>query len=382
MPASYWPTARQELCLKAALLPGEAAVAAWAGVRDAVALDQVDDACRSLLPLVYGNLVRLGCRDGLDALKQGYLLTWRENLRLYHCVLPLLEAFERAGIDAVALKGLALIARVYRDPGLRPMADVDVLVPPWEARRAGEVAARLGWAPRYPLTPAFLRVKHAGPFEHPLGVACDLHWRVFEEAGGGGADDEFRAAAEPVAFQGGHLRVPSPTDQLLHVCGHAARWGEAPAIRWVADAVLILREGSIDWERFVAHAARRRFVLRMRDMLAYLRETLGVGIPPSVEAALHRQPVSGIERIEYRVRSREHRLLGELPTYVFNCLRGEAHPVRAFPGYLRDAWGLTSLAAVPRHALALAVHRVRRALLGPGRRQPASRSKPGAMRGA
>lgn len=66
-----------------------------------------------------------------------------------------------------------------------------------------------------------------------------------------------------------------------------------------------------------------------------------------------------VERIEYRVRSREHRLLGELPTYVFNCLRGERRPLLAFPGYLRDAWGLESLAAVPGHALALAVRRVK-----------------------
>jgi hypothetical protein len=73
----------------------------------------------------------------------------------------------------------------------------------------------------------------------------------FSRRRAGGADDDFRAAAEPVTFQGNRLRILSPTDQLLHVCGHAARWGEVPAIRWVADAVLILREGPIDWQRFL-----------------------------------------------------------------------------------------------------------------------------------
>jgi hypothetical protein len=190
---------------------------------------------------------------------------------------------------------------------------------------------------------------------------------VFEEAGGGGADDDFRAAAEPVTFQGTRFRILSPTDQLLHVCGHAARWDAVPAIRWVADAVLILREGPIDWQRFLLHAAQRRFILRMRQMLGYLRQALGVAVPPSIEAGLARQPVSMLERFEYRVRNREHRLLGELPTYVFNCCRGERHPLLAFPGYLRDAWGLESRAEVPRHALALAVRRAKTAL--PGRRR-------------
>ena len=212
---------------------------------------------------------------------------------------------------------------------------------------------------------------------------CDIHWRVFEEAGAKGADDEVRAAAEPVVFMGTRLRVLSPTDQLLHTLGHSAKWGPMPAIRWVADAVLILREGPIDWSRFLAHAVQRRFVLRMRQMLGYLRETLDVAIPRWVEVELARRPVSMLERLEYRVRSREHRLLGELPTYVFNCLRGEPHPLRAFPGYLRDAWGLASLAEVPLHAVALAGRRLRAAV--PAQAPPSvvrqRAARPGCRRG-
>ena len=75
-----------------------------------------------------------------------------------------------------------------------------------------------------------------------------------------------------------------------------------------------------------------------------------------------------LERLEYRVRSREHRLLGELPTYVFNCFRGEPHPLRAFPGYLRDAWGLESLAEMSGHALRLARRRLLSSMAAPRRR--------------
>jgi hypothetical protein len=358
MRPTFLPTAEQELWLKAALLQGESGLAAWRRAAAASEPKGLDDPSASLLPLVYRNLAHLGvCGEETDALKERYLLTWRENQRIYHCVAPLWRALEEAGIRPVALKGLALIARFYRDAGLRPMADVDVLVPSSDVGRASEVARRLGWQPRYPLTPAFRRVKHAAPLDHPEGVSCDLHWRALEEAGADGADDEFRAAAEPAMFQGTRLRVLSPADQLLHVCGHAGKWSAVPPIRWVADAVLILREGSVDWPRLLDHAARRRLILRMRQMLGYLREALGVPIPPSVEADLRRRPVSMLEWIEYRVRTREHPRLGEMPTYVFNCLRGEPRPLLAFPGYLRDAWGLESVAAVPRHALDLALRR-------------------------
>jgi Uncharacterised nucleotidyltransferase len=378
---NYWPTAQQELWLQAALLPGEAGLAAWRRAAASLEPDRLDDASQSLLPLVYSNLARLGARDTrIDALKQRYLLTWSENQRLYHGVLPLLQRFEQARIDAVVLKGLALIARFYRDPGARPMADVDVLVPPSDAERARDLALALGWRPRYRLTPAFFRVKHAAPFEHRLGIVCDIHWRVFEDAGIAGADDDFRAATEPVVFQGSRLRVLCPTDQLLHACGHAARWAPVPAIRWVADCVLILREGPVDWPRFLVLTEQRRLVLRMRKMLGYLRDALDVDIPRSVDTELTRRPVSMLERLEYRIRSREHRLLGELPAYVFNCFRGEPHPLRALPGYLRDAWGLGSLAEVPRHALMLAGRRVRAAMSHSRRRPRTARSESGGPR--
>src|SRR5580765_7708769 len=164
---SYRPSAQQELLLQAALLPDEAGRAAWRRSRASIPFEPLDGASQSLLPLVYRNLIRLGAGDeGIDALKDRYLFTWSENQRFYHSVLPLLRAFEQAGIDAVVLKGLALIARFYRDPGLRPMADVDVLVPASDVERASELAVSLDWHPRYPLTPAFLRVKHAAPFDH------------------------------------------------------------------------------------------------------------------------------------------------------------------------------------------------------------------------
>jgi len=123
--------------------------------------------------------------------KERYLHTWGENLRFYHGVLPLLQAFEQVGIDAVVLKGLALIARFYRDPGLRPMADVDVLVSSTDVERVSAIAGGLGWRSRHRLTPGFLRVKHAGPFDHQAGVACDIHWRCSKRLAAAGSTRGF-----------------------------------------------------------------------------------------------------------------------------------------------------------------------------------------------
>jgi hypothetical protein len=362
---NYWPTTEVERLLEAALLPGEAGLASWRRAQATIDPDRQDEASRGLLPLVYGNIVGLDATSPrMDVLEEQYKITWRRNQQLFGDVCPVLQAFERAGIDAIILKGLALVARYYHDPGLRPMADVDLLVPPSAVERASSVLRERGWIPWYRLNPAFLRVKHALPFDNQLGTICDLHWRIFEEPADRAADDEVRAGAVTVSFQGERLRILSPTDQLLHVCGHGARWAQVPGIRWVADAVLILREGQLDWRRLVEQAVRRRFVLRMREMLVYLRTAFGAPVPASVIAELANRSVSALERFEYRIRNREHRLLGELPTYVCNCFRIEPRPFRALPGYLQQAWGLDSLREVPRHALTRAMRRLRMTLTG------------------
>lgn len=363
MRGNYWPTAEQEQLLKAALFPGEAGLAAWSRAEATMDPERLGLASRALLPLVCGNLAAYGVRGPrVDLLKAEYRATWRQNQRLLHQVRPVVSALEQAGISVIVLKGLALGARYYRDLGLRPMADADLLVPPAMIGGAREVLGELGWQAWYPLTPGFVRVRHAAGFSDRIGCRCDLHWRVFEEPGPGAADDELRAAAETVRFEGTKFRILAPTDQLLHVCGHAARWAPTPGIRWVADAALIIRDGPIDWDRFAEQTVRRQFVLRMRAMLGYLRTTMEVDIPSSVLARLAAASASVLERLEYRIRRREHRLLGELPAYVFNCFRGERRPLVALPRYLQDAWGLESLTQVPPHLVERALRRVRMAL--------------------
>src|SRR5262245_16340795 len=56
-----------------------------------------------------------------------------------------LGTLELQSIDALVLKGAALAWMIYQTPTLRPMADIDLLVPPPAAPRAQEALRRLGF---------------------------------------------------------------------------------------------------------------------------------------------------------------------------------------------------------------------------------------------
>jgi hypothetical protein len=57
----------------------------------------------------------------------------------------ILQAFERASIDAIVLKGAALAWIIYASPALRPMGDMDLMVPGAAAREAQLSLRRLGF---------------------------------------------------------------------------------------------------------------------------------------------------------------------------------------------------------------------------------------------
>jgi hypothetical protein len=272
------------------------------------------------------------------------------------------------------LKGAALLGSAYADLGLRPMSDLDLLVPIERVGPASRTLEALGWAAESPVTPSMTHMVHALQYTQPSRVPVDLHWHVFEECCRPGDDDDLWAASVPVAIQGVPTRILAAEDQLVQACVHGEKWVSVPGVRWVADAVVVIRGGRVRWERLVEQAVRRRFVLRLRAQLGYLRSAFEAPIPPAAMAMLAAAPISRLERFEERWSVRDRRRPWVL-VYWCNHLRsapgGLATTLVTFPRYLQATWRLTSLARVP----GATVERLMRSMSAP---RPGSRgARPG-----
>jgi hypothetical protein len=362
---AYWPDGDQELLLRAALLAGEDAVEAWRNLRPRLDVDRANRASRRLFPLLDANLRRHGIDDPVMVeLAKVREQTASRNRALFDAARGLLQALEDARIDTLVLKGGAVAARLYRDLSLRPMADIDVLVPTGQAQSALDVLQRADWSPGIAITPAFIRMQHATDvFAESGSVKCDLHWHVYWECCQPTADDDLWASSLPLDFSGMATRTLAPADALLHLCVHGSRRVRHPQLLWVADALLLLRESAVDWRRLMAQAIQRRFVLRAGAMLAYLRRAFGAPVPDDVLRRLQTHPVSRFERFEYWLGNRPQGLVGELPIYWCNYRRlREGWPTRTPPGftrYLQQTWRVESLWEVGWGALARGGKRVR-----------------------
>ena len=364
---AYWPDREHALLLQASLLSGTDAIEAWRMLGPRFDADRADRAAQRLLPLLGANLRRHGIDDPvLAASARIRQHAASRNRALFDAGRGLLQALAKSGIDTLVLKGGALATRLYREAGLRPMSDLDVLVPTDRVEAAIDTLRRAGWSPRISITPAFIRMQHAADvFAEGGSVKCDLHWHVYWECCQPDADGDLWTASVPFDFEGVPTRTLGPADQLLHVCVHGSRRTRRPQLQWVADSMLLLRENGIDWPRFVGEASRRRFVLRAGATLAYLREAFVAPVPEVVLGRLEALPVSRLERLEYWVGNHRQGLLGELPSYWCNYRRlREGWPIPPPPGfldYLQQIWRVESLGEVLWGALARARKRVRTA---------------------
>ena len=349
-PTEVRPKPHQELLLKAVLLRGEEAVRAWKAWRAANPPDATDRPSRRLLPVAYGNLREAALSDAeLAPLREAYEKSRAENQQKLSAARPVVEALVAAGIDVLVLKGAALTRFYGGDLGLRPMRDIDVLVPPDQTKRATATLSDLGYEPAgvgvscleryaYRQSPGWL-------FVRPNAPDVDLHWHTLHESRQPNADDDFRQGAISLDFQGVAVKALNATDQLLHVCIHGLQREPQENLRWIVDAMGILRHEAepIDWLRLLAQVTRRRLVLQAYHCLEYLTATFAAPIPAQALEQLRGAPVSWLERSEFRARLHSERIgtLGQaVLAHQQEVRRGSDASVRAFRRSLpRHLWG-------------------------------------------
>ena len=282
--------------------------------------------------------------EGLAA----YLTAWRQNRERLLSLEAVFEAFDREAIPFMLIKGGALLLRHYRDPGLRNMHDLDVLVPEATLEPAATVLAAAGFTPWRGVSPAGIRrrahVRHAWPFAGPEGTSVDLHWRPVARCFAPHVTRRFWEGCERVALGRRSARVPGPAEQLFQVCAHALQrdWDSRP--RWVADALTVLRT-PIDWERLGELAGGAAMRLRVAHALGYLRARFGAPVPCGFLDSL----AAAAERWERR----ERRLpLGSNASSAFDLFLWHVYTFRRLRPWHEPWAGLPAPLAFSRYAAA------------------------------
>ena len=211
------------------------------------------------------------------------------NRRLTAQLEPVLSALNQSAIPVMLLKGAALNLSVYPSAGLRPMSDVDLLVPQRVARRAVGVLNQAGcregmsllrddFFPTYYYETELLS-------NDPQALRIDLHARPLRPLRYARMipEETFWRDARSVVVGRSHALIPSTEVMFVHLAAHAAFHGCSRLIwhfdlkRWV-DA----HESTIDWTHVVHLCGTWRLSLAVARAIESAEHQLGSFVPATV----------------------------------------------------------------------------------------------------
>jgi Uncharacterised nucleotidyltransferase len=349
-----WPDEIQELLLKAALLPGQVGEMAWASVRPRIDVDSLPGELHRLMPLLWKALAARAIDDpDLPRLRGVYQFTWYRNQRLFADGSALLGALQAADIPSLILRGAAVATAHCRDAGVRPMNDLDVLVPAAEADRARKIAESVGWR-TVRGSEQLERREAAAALRNDQGRVVRLHWQPSPNMSlPDAAWEPMWQRAVDVTFHHTPTRVPAAADHLVQACIDGARANSGSLLRWITDVMALLSgHPGVNWDVVTAEARRHHVSLLVGEALRYLVEALDAGVPREVIETLATAPTTSRERLAHRLcltTTPRVPALAETLGRFTRLTADQAIPrvAAAAPGFLQAILGLGRLRDLP-----------------------------------
>lgn len=191
-------------------------------------------------------------------------------------ILPLLKAYDHAGIPILLMKGVVLAHTYYKSLGMRFMADVDIAVPPENFDKAAALADAMGFQRR--------EAGHSIDFCKDGKYRIDLHRTIFKESyRRENLEQALWEKAQKIKFYDLEVFVPAPEDLLLSlllneffdIVGHEEKKGGRNK-QWLLDVKMVLAAvKNFDREYFVGNCYRLRVMPQVIAMLETYRRLTG-----------------------------------------------------------------------------------------------------------
>lgn len=280
----------------AAIGPGE-----WAAVVSLAEQQRV-------APVLYWRLNQAGAQlpEGLwQRLRKSTIRTATAYLLLEMGQQQIQKALADIGVACVWLKGSALAPTVYANPSLRPMGDLDFLVP--YGRREAALAAVQALQYRRPPDGLLSDASH---HYHLVGgrgdlIHVELHYALLgkkrSELLPAAALDWFWRQTEAVEYAPGKRFLTfRPEAHLLYLCAHALlQHGEAEMdLLHFLDLHLLIGKREIDWDLVGAKAVELRWAYAVERALRKSVAFFGTPIPESLFLRLaQRTPADFVQRV-------------------------------------------------------------------------------------
>jgi Uncharacterised nucleotidyltransferase len=243
-----------------------------------------------ILPLAYRNLHDCLTEDRSPIiamlLPQLFSLTRRSRNQITEMI-QIVELFEAAGVEPIALKGAVLSKLAFGDPAMRTCVDLDLLV---SAARVSDVDRLMREAHYNRIAPAasltsrrldhYLKYhKHFVYVSETREMVVEIHWRLFSSAFLWSESGNEPLSTMSVEVGTRALKTLSRIDLFLYLCVHGAIHRFA-ILKWIADIAAMLRAMTREeFAQVVARASSLGVTAERVAALVLIERMLSVSAP-------------------------------------------------------------------------------------------------------
>ncbi len=243
-----------------------------------------------LAPQLYYNLQesKVYCNPYLhQQLKNAYYKSFARSVKQISMQEEIVAILYKNGIKTVLLKGQALATNYYKDPALRPMGDIDILVDYKDLQKALKLLNEIGFINSPMKNPFLLK------FQLIYNIALnrneqlvELHWNLHS------AHAKYKLPTalfieNSIPLTNWHAYIFSPEMQLIHLCVHTYHNFVNGGIRlcWFNDMYLVINkfERESFWKILVDCCNNWDLSDYVFSILKILKMLWGVNIPELIE---------------------------------------------------------------------------------------------------
>jgi len=267
-----------------------------------------DAAAQGMAPMIYQMSARSGALaaapQAIAALFTSSYTRSLVNVRRIELQLEeLLHVFAEQKLDMLILKGTPLVRRLYSDPALRPIGDLDLLARPGDLQRVCSVLISRGYraipgydSPRdFHALRGYTLIYRRG--DEPL---VELHWRPVSLASyqRAFAPNDLWQRSIPTRIGSESAHLLDPEDELRYLCVHYAAEHRGKRLIWLIDIARLLQNlpENWEWKRFTATTIALGVATPVVGALDDCQAILGLDVSDAPVASLRAATASPAER--------------------------------------------------------------------------------------
>jgi hypothetical protein len=210
-----------------------------------------------VLSLLYKNLKRFSEKippSVMLKMKKSYYQKAAHSISIIHELKPVLKLIDEAGIQTAVIKGLRLSATLYKDLGLRPHMDVDLIVYPPHRKELAAVLEKMSFIQDDDSIREFNAKEQETlfwtyrPMFKKRDVLCEVHTNFPGLHIPFTLEKDLWAGIQKIKIDGVGAKALSDEYELCLLCLHVQQHSYS-RLMWLTDIVEMAVMEKLDWEK-------------------------------------------------------------------------------------------------------------------------------------